>query len=63
MIFVAIRLEMNVQTAIQGIAITVGNAKLCLNKAAHNPNQNICIRYIHNSTLTFQLPTVEQKEP
>ena len=46
MIFVAIKLEMNVQTAIQGIAITVGNAKLCLNKAAHNPNQNICIRYI-----------------
>lgn len=46
MIFVAIRLEMNVQTAIQGIAITVGNAKLCLNKAAYNPNQNICIRYI-----------------
>lgn len=61
MIFVAIRLEMNVQTAIQGIAITVGNAKLCLNKAAHNPNQNICIRYI--PYLTFQLPTVEQKEP
>lgn len=45
-IFVAMKQLMNVLTAIQGIAATVGNARLCLNTVTHNPSQNICIRYI-----------------
>lgn len=45
-IFVAMKQLMNVLTAIQGIAATVGNARLCLNTVTHNPSQNMCIRYI-----------------
>ena len=43
--FVAIQEVMNVQTAIQGIAGTVGSCNCCLNTVPHNPNP-----YIHPIT-------------
>lgn len=45
-IFVAMKQLMNVLTAMQGIAATVGSSRLCLNTVTHKPSQNICIRYM-----------------
>lgn len=46
MIFAVTKQQMNVLTAIQGIAATVGSARVCLNTVTHNPSQNICMRYM-----------------
>lgn len=46
MIFAVTKQQMKVLTAIQGIAATVGSARVCLNTVTHNPSQNICMRYM-----------------
>ena len=45
-IFVVTKQQINVVAAIQGMAATVGNARLCLNTVTHRPSQNMCIRYM-----------------
>ena len=45
-IFVVMKLQVNVQIAMHGMAATVGNAKVCLNAVANNPSQKICMRYM-----------------
>lgn len=45
-IFVVTKQLMNVATAMQGMAATVGNPSVCLNTVTHSPSQNICIRYM-----------------
>lgn len=45
-IFAVTKQQMNVLTAIHGMATTAGNASVCLKTVAHNPSQNMCIRYI-----------------
>ena len=46
MIFAVTKQQMNVLTAIHGMAATVGSASVCLNTVAHNQSQNMCIRYM-----------------
>ena len=45
-IFVVTKQQINLVAAIQGMAATVGNARLCLNTVTHRPSQNMCIRYM-----------------
>ena len=45
-IFAVTKQQMNVVTAMQGMAATVGNSNVYLNTPTHNPNQNMCIRYM-----------------
>lgn len=46
MSFEVMKQQINVLTAMHGIAATVGSARVYLNTVAHNPSQKICIRYI-----------------
>ena len=46
MILVVTKQQINVTTAIHGIAATVGSANVSLNTVTHSPSQNMCIRYI-----------------
>ncbi len=45
-IFVVTKQQINVTTAIHGIAATVGSANVSLNTVTHSPSQNMCIRYM-----------------
>lgn len=45
-IFVVMRQQMNVLTAMHGMAATVGSSSVVLNTVAHSPSQNVCIRYM-----------------
>ena len=45
-IFVVMRQQMNVLTAMHGMAATVGSSSVVLNTVTHNPSQNICMRYM-----------------
>ena len=53
MSFEVMKQQINVLTAMHGIAATVGSARVYLNTVAHNPSQKICIRYI--PSLSFDI--------